>query len=76
MSASAENDAPATPGAEPDAGVTAAPKDQKAAFKAALERKNAANHARNQVSADGDNHVSGDSHAAGAKRVFRRKSGG
>jgi hypothetical protein len=50
--------------------------DQKAAFKAALERKNAAAHARNQSSLDGDNHVSGDSHAAGAKRQFRRKSGG
>lgn len=75
MSASAENSDAATAGVEPQAGVTEAPKDQKAAFKAALDRKNAANHARNQTTADGDNHVSGDSHAAGAKRVFRRKSG-
>ncbi len=51
------------------------PVDQKAKFKEALARKNAANHARNQVGLEGDNHVSGDSHAAGAKRVFRRKSG-
>ncbi len=72
MSASAES-SPAEDAAvvETDAG----PVDQKAKFKAALERKNAANHARNQTTADGDNHVSGDSHAAGAKRVFRRKSG-
>lgn len=75
MSASAENSDAATTGAETDSVVTEAPKDQKAAFKAALDRKNAANHARNQTTADGDNHVSGDSHAAGAKRVFRRKSG-
>jgi len=51
------------------------PVDQKAAFKAALERKNAAAHARNQTSLEGDNHVSGDSHAAGTRRQFRRKSG-
>lgn len=71
MSASAENSS--APEETPD--TEAGPVDQKAKFKAALERKNAANHARNQTGADGDNHVSGDSHAAGAKRVFRRKSG-
>ncbi|WP_111766410.1 DUF5302 domain-containing protein [Nakamurella deserti] len=69
MSASAES----TP--DETVGTDAGPVDQKARFKAALERKNAANHARNRTTADGDNHVSGDSHAAGAKRVFRRKSG-
>lgn len=69
MSASAEG-SPAD-----DTAATDGPVDQKAKFKEALARKNAANHARNQTTADGDNHVSGDSHAAGAKRVFRRKSG-
>lgn len=64
----------AAPDDEADA-PSAAQVDQKAAFKAALEKKNAAAHARNQASLDGDNHVSGDSHAAGAKRQFRRKSG-
>jgi hypothetical protein len=72
MSASAES-SPAEDAATVE--TEAGPVDQKAKFKAALERKNAANHARNQTTADGDNHVSGDSHAAGAKRVFRRKSG-
>lgn len=72
MSANAESSpAEEAATAETDTG----PVDQKARFKAALERKNAAAHARNQSSADGDNHISGDSHAAGAKRVFRRKSG-
>ncbi|MEO5834790.1 MAG: DUF5302 domain-containing protein [Nakamurella sp.] len=76
MSASAENSAPATDGVVPEEGAPDAPQDQKAAFRAALERKNAAAHARNKTSPDGDNHISGDSHAAGAKRQFRRKSGG
>jgi hypothetical protein len=48
--------------------------DQRSAFKAALERKNAATAARSQH-LDGDNHVAGSSHAAATKRVFRRKSG-
>ena len=75
MSASAES-SPAEDAADAAAAETeAGPVDQKAKFKAALDRKNAADHARNQVGLEGDNHVSGDSHAAGAKRVFRRKSG-
>ncbi len=75
MSTSAENSAPAPDPATPEEDAAGAPQDQKAAFRAALDRKNAAAHARNKTSPDGDNHVSGDSHAAGAKRQFRRKSG-
>ena len=68
---SSDTDTPADP-ADQAAPVV----DQKAAFKAALDRKNAAAHARNQSALEGDNQISGDSHAAGAKRQFRRKSGG
>jgi hypothetical protein len=75
MSASAESSSAGADSAPEADGAGGEPVDQKARFRAALERKNAAAHARNQVSADGDNHISGDSHAAGAKRVFRRKSG-
>jgi len=64
----------AEPTAENDAAPTA-PEDQKAAFKAALDRKNAAAHARSGH-LDGEKNVAGSSHAAATKRVFRRKSGG
>lgn len=54
--------------------VDAGPIDQKAAFKAALDRKKAASQSGAQH-LDGDKHVAGDSHAAASKRQFRRKSG-
>ena len=46
----------------------------KEAFKAALDAKNAKQHA-GASHADGGAHGRGDSHAAGVKREFRRKSG-
>jgi hypothetical protein len=51
------------------------PEDQKDAFKAALERKRAQQHAHN-TDAQNDAKVHGASGKAGAKRTFRRKSGG
>ena len=49
--------------------------DQKDAFKAALDRKRAQQHAHN-TDVHGDSKVHGSSAKAGAKRSFRRKSGG
>ncbi len=72
MSESANTDTPEP--AAPTESV-AAPTDQKAAFKAALDKKNAAAHARSQH-LDGDNHVVGSSHSGATQRMFRRKSGG
>jgi hypothetical protein len=69
-------DRPTTGTADPAASAAPPePVDQKAAFRAALEKKNAAAHARGSH-LDGDSHVAGSSHAAGSKRMFRRKSGG
>ena len=51
------------------------PEDQKDAFKAALERKRAQQHAHN-TDAQNDAKVHGASGKAGGKRTFRRKSGG
>ena len=51
------------------------PEDQKDAFKAALERKRAQQHAHN-TDAQSDSKVHGSSAKAGGKRTFRRKSGG
>jgi hypothetical protein len=51
------------------------PEDQKDAFKAALERKRAQQHAHNS-DVHGDSKVHGSSAKAGGKRTFRRKSGG
>ena len=48
--------------------------DAKAVFQAALAKKKAAGTSRSQH-LDGDNHVTGSSHSAGGKRMFRRKSG-
>ncbi len=69
----ADSDASADSGSTSDP-AAATPADQKAAFKAALDRKNAASNARSQH-LEGDNKVAGNSHAAATKRVFRRKSG-
>jgi Family of unknown function (DUF5302) len=66
--AGADGSTPAAPDASDD------PVDQKAAFRAALEKKNAAAHARGNH-LEGDNHIAGSSHAAASKRMFRRKSG-
>lgn len=49
--------------------------DQKDAFKAALERKRAQQHAHND-DVHSDSKVHGSSAKAGGKRTFRRKSGG
>ncbi|MCW2496776.1 DUF5302 domain-containing protein [Jatrophihabitans sp.] len=49
--------------------------DPKDAFKAALERKQSKQHAHN-AEAQSDSKVHGSSSRAGAKRTFRRKSGG
>ena len=59
----------------PDSTDKPDPVDQKAAFKAALDRKMAANHA-------GEDHTDAirgsarSTHAQGGKRQFRRKAGG
>ncbi len=50
------------------------PVDQKAAFKAALDKKKAAAGIRSQH-LDGESQLHGTSHAAATKRQFRRKSG-
>ena len=51
------------------------PADSKDAFKAALEKKRAQQHAHN-TDAHNDSKVHGSSAKAGGKRTFRRKSGG
>lgn len=52
------------------------PKDQtKDQFRAALERKRGQQHANNGP-AQNDSKVNGEHDRAGAKRTFRRKSGG
>jgi hypothetical protein len=51
------------------------PEDPKDAFKAALDRKRAQQHAHN-ADAQADSKVHGSSAKAGGKRTFRRKSGG
>ena len=51
------------------------PADPKDAFKAALERKRAQQHAHN-TDAQSDSKVHGASAKVGGKRTFRRKSGG
>jgi Family of unknown function (DUF5302) len=68
----ADNDSAEAPAEQDEA--PAVPEDQKAAFKAALDRKNSASQ-RRSGHLDGDNNVAGNSHAAATKRVFRRKSG-
>ena len=49
--------------------------EQKDAFKAALDRKRAQQHAHN-TDTHGESKVHGSSAKAGGKRSFRRKSGG
>jgi hypothetical protein len=49
--------------------------DDKARFRAALERKRARHHAQNQ-DVHGSSKVNSEHTAAGGKRQFRRKSGG
>lgn len=65
-----------TPAAEaPDAAQPAEqPLDTKARFREALERKRQ-RHAAGGSAGFGDSKVPGEHGAAGAKRVFRRKSG-
>ena len=65
----AENSEPTTASAESP--VT---EDTKAAFAAALARKNATTKARSEH-LDGENHVHGTSSPGVTKRQFRRKSG-
>lgn len=57
----------------PDAGDTN--DDTKAAFKAALDRKNAARHSGTDHT-DAERGSAKNTHARGGKRQFRRKSGG
>ena len=59
----------------PDDDKPAEPEGQKDAFKAALDRKRAQQHAHN-TDAQSDPKVHGASAKAGGKRTFRRKSGG
>lgn len=59
-----------------DSNDTAEPLDPKEAMRQALERKKAAEH-EGQARVDADREQGGHAHGpAGAKRVFRRKSGG
>ncbi len=66
-------DTPATDGQDAQQPVEQ-PLDTKAQFRAALERKRQ-RHAAGGSAGFGDSKVSGEHGAAGAKRVFRRKSG-
>ena len=52
------------------------PEDQRDKFKAALDAKNAKGGHSGGSHADGGTSGKGDSHRAGGKREFRRKSGG
>jgi hypothetical protein len=59
----------------PDKGSNDKTDNPKDAFKAALERKRAKQHAHNEE-AQSDSKVHGSSAKVGGKRTFRRKSGG
>ncbi|MBK8448090.1 MAG: DUF5302 family protein [Micropruina sp.] len=50
--------------------------DTKAAFKAALDRKNEASHQAGADHTDAERGSAKNTHAQGGKRQFRRKSGG
>ena len=52
------------------------PEDVKAKFREALERKNKQNHETLGTGGPDSPHGTEDTHAHGAKREFRRKSGG
>lgn len=52
------------------------PEDVKAKFREALERKNKQTHEMLGTGAQDSSHGTEDTHAHGAKREFRRKSGG